>query len=62
MRLPLEHVATQGRVKDVYPLADAQTGEMHLTLEWAAIDLGGGAAEGSESGAAVVEVAGAAGQ
>lgn len=39
VRVPLNNVVTEGRVKDVYPLQDAETGEMHLTLEWTAIDI-----------------------
>lgn len=40
IRVPLDAVVKEGRVKDVYPLQEAQTGEMHLTMEWAGIDLG----------------------
>jgi len=39
VRLPLEDVVREGRVKDVFPLQEAQTGEMHLTLEWSAVAL-----------------------
>lgn len=39
VRIPLDAVIKEGRVKDAYPLHEAQTGEMHVTLEWAAIDL-----------------------
>lgn len=34
MRITLEDVAKEGRIKDQWPLLEAQTGEVHMGLEW----------------------------
>lgn len=38
VRIPLTNVVSEGRVKDVYPLQEAQTGELHCTMDWKNID------------------------
>ena len=45
VRVPLDEVVREGRVNGVFALQEAQTGEMHLTLEWSGVDLGAGAEE-----------------
>ena len=57
VRIPLEDVTREGRVVGIYALQEAQTGEMHLNLEWSAVDLAGGA---REAAAAAVESMGSA--
>ncbi|KAL4515644.1 hypothetical protein Ndes2437B_g07071 [Nannochloris sp. 'desiccata'] len=39
VRVPLDEVVREGRVNGVFALQEAQTGEMHLTLEWSGVDL-----------------------
>jgi hypothetical protein len=60
VRLPLAAVAAAGRVRDVYPLADAQTGEVHCALEWQDVDVAAAAEAEAEAGAVEEAEAGAA--
>lgn len=39
VRLTLEDVIKDGRVRDVFPLHEAQTGEMHLGLTWTSVNV-----------------------
>jgi hypothetical protein len=57
VRLPLAAVAAAGRVRDVYPLADAQTGEMHCALEWQDVDVAAAAAAAGAAAGAIEEAA-----
>ena len=50
VRVPLDQVVREGRVNTIFPLQEAQTGEMHLTLEWSGVDLG----DATEAAAAAV--------
>jgi C2 domain/Synaptotagmin-like mitochondrial-lipid-binding domain len=45
VRVPLDEVVREGRVNGVFALQEAQTGEMHLSLEWSGVDLGAVAEE-----------------
>jgi len=39
VRVPLDEVVREGRINGVFPLQEAQTGEMHLSMEWSGLDL-----------------------
>lgn len=39
VRLTLEDVIKDGRVRDVFPLHEAQTGEMHVGLTWTSVNV-----------------------
>lgn len=57
VRIPLEDVAREGRVTDVFALQEAQTGEMYLNLEWSSIDVAGGVHEAAAAAVAKVDSA-----
>lgn len=38
VRIPVEAVVKDGRLRDIIPLQEAETGEMHLALEWASVN------------------------
>ena len=38
VRIPVKDVAKTGRLKDAYPLLEADQGDMHLTLSWQPVE------------------------
>jgi hypothetical protein len=57
VRVPLDEVVREGRVNGVFALQEAQTGEMHLTLEWSGVDLGAAAEEAAADAVASADAA-----
>ena len=57
VRVPLDEVVREGRVNGVFALQEAQTGEMHLTLEWSGLDLDALAEEAAAGAVARVDAA-----
>lgn len=52
VRIPVNTVIKDGRVKDIYPLQEAQTGEAHLTLEWSGVDVSSSGERGAPAASA----------
>ena len=38
VRIPIKDVVKAGRVKDAFPLQEAEQGDIHLTLEWTSVE------------------------
>lgn len=38
VRIPVKDVVKPGRLKDAFPLQEAEQGDMHLTLSWQAVE------------------------